>query len=115
MMGAMHRLWGLFILVAPLVAQDITGSIQGRVTDPTGAAVSNAKIELVSEQTNSVTVRQSNLEGSYIFNLLPPGRYTLKAAATAFGDTTLPGVVVEINKATRADIPLQLGSISANP
>lgn len=109
----MSRLiYGLIFITTSLLAQDITGSIQGKITDPTGASIPNARVELISEQTNSVTSRSSNAEGNYIFNLVPPGRYTLKATATGFGPATLSGVAVEVNRATRTDIALTVGAVA---
>jgi hypothetical protein len=100
------------VLGPSLFAQDISGSVQGRVADPSGAGIPNARVELVNEQTNSSTSQTSNSEGNYIFNLVPPGPYTVRAQAIGFGPASVTGVAVQVNRATRADLTLKVGAVS---
>src|SRR5688500_1238163 len=109
----MTRLVTLFALIMRLAfSQDITGSVQGRVTDPAGAAIPNVRLELVNERTNVTSNQTTSAEGSYIFNLVPPGRYTLRAAATGLGNASLSGITVDVNRATRADVALTIGAVA---
>ena len=58
---------------AILQAQTFTASLQGTVTDSTGAIVPNARITLVNEATNVNRVKSTDSRGAYLFTLLPPG------------------------------------------
>jgi hypothetical protein len=107
------RLLALLCIVAGgAFSQDVTGSVQGRVTDPTGATIPNVRLELINESTNATATQTSTAEGGYIFNLVPPGRYKLRASATGFGTAELSGITVDVNRATRADIGLKVGAVA---
>ncbi|MGH9629577.1 MAG: carboxypeptidase regulatory-like domain-containing protein, partial [Bryobacteraceae bacterium] len=96
----------------PVLGQDVTGSVQGRVTDPTGAAIPNAQVELINEQTNAASKQTTDSAGAYIFNLVPSGRYTVTASAEGFGTASVNGVLVEVNRPTRADLGMKVGAVS---
>src|SRR5918997_924251 len=102
----------LCLFAGTALSQDVTGSIQGRVTDPTGATIPNVRLELINERTNSTATQASTAEGTYIFNLVPPGRYKIRASATGFGTAELSGITVDVNRATRADIGLTVGTVA---
>ena len=57
----------------------VPGSIQGTVTDPTGAAIPNATITLKDNGTNATQTATSNGDGVYNFGQLPPDKFTLTA------------------------------------
>jgi hypothetical protein len=99
-------------MVASFYAQDVTGSVQGNVKDPTGASVPNAKVELLNEQTKVVTTQTSDNSGSYIFNLVSPGQYSIRVSAPGFQNAVASGITVEVNKPTRADVSLTVGSLT---
>ena len=74
--GFIVRLIALLGLAATCCAQ-FSGSIQGTVQDPTGAAVPSAKVQLKNTDTNVTTTATSDTEGNYRFISLAPGSYTL--------------------------------------
>src|SRR5271165_4991187 len=55
-----------------------TGSIQGVVTDPTGAVVSGAKISISNKATGRVITATTTSAGTYASGALTPGDYTLR-------------------------------------
>ena len=79
----------LFTVTGIAFSQDVTGSVQGRVSDPSGALIPNVRLELINEQTNVTATQVSTAEGTYIFNLVAPGRYKVRASATGFGTAEL--------------------------
>jgi hypothetical protein len=91
---------------------DTTGTVVGTVADPSHAAIPGVEVRLVNENTNIVTVQQSNPEGGFLFNLVLPGRYTIAASAEGFRKSAVSGIVVEVNKNTRVDLTLDLGELS---
>ncbi len=103
---------GTLFLSTPIWAQDITGSVQGSVIDPTGARISKVRIELINEGTKVLSTRETTDAGDYQFNLVPPGRYTVSASASGFKTAAATAIEVAVNKTTRVDLTMQLGSVS---
>ncbi len=79
-----------------------TGAISGTVQDPSGAAVSGAKIDIISEATGQ-SIRQVTADSAGLFTapLLPVGSYTVEVMAAGFATTKFPGVIVRITETTR--------------
>jgi hypothetical protein len=67
---------------------------------------------LLNEATNTLIARDSEGDGTFIFNFVPPGRYTVKASAEGFRTASLTGILVEVNRAVRADMTLALGAVT---
>lgn len=89
-----------------LWAQGAGGSLTGRITDPSGAAVPGAVVELSAPgvQTRQAT---SDLEGRYRLEVVGPGKYALRAAAAGFAPFEIEEI--ELGAATRQlDIQLTL-------
>jgi len=107
----MLALVGLFLLAVPHLsfAQDTNASLSGTVTDPSNAAIPNAKLTL----TNSATGFQSNFvsdeTGAYTFRNLTPGTYKIDVTAAGFKSTTQTGIQLSPNQASRLEIHLQVG------
>src|SRR5579864_6790843 len=103
------------------VAQSLTsGDITGSVTDPSGAAISNAEVTLKNNATGATQTHTTNDQGAYRFSLLSPGTYTLSVAASNFqasqqsasvtvGQTTTLNVQVQVASATES-IDVNAGS-----
>ncbi len=76
---------GLLLLPAVrLWPQGLTGQISGNLTDPSGAAVANAQIELKNLQTGESRSTKSGPDGHFAFTELLPGNYSLKIDAAGF-------------------------------
>jgi hypothetical protein len=85
-----------------------TGSIQGVVTDPSGAVVGNAKIAISNKLTGRVISVKSTSAGAYTSGALTPGNYTLRVEAEGFKTSEVP-VTVEVGVTTPGNVKLQLG------
>jgi hypothetical protein len=90
----------------------VTGTISGYVTDPSGAAVPQVKVTATLVQQNVTRTTESNAEGFYNFPALLPGTYTLTAEKSAFQRLTQTDVVLTVNQNVRLDMALQLGAIT---
>src|SRR5229473_2376742 len=93
-------------------AQLLQGSIDGNVTDPSQAAVVDAKVTATNQDTSFTRDTLTNAAGGYSLPTLPPGTYTIKVVAPGFQTYTQTGVVVVVNSVTRVDITLQVGQVS---
>src|SRR6266478_6040797 len=85
-----------------------TGSIQGTVTDPSGAVVSGARISIRNHGTNQVTETTTTSAGTYASGALIPGQYTVRIEAKGFRTVELP-VIVEVNTTVAGNAKLTLG------
>src|SRR5690349_22935802 len=61
-----------------------TGKITGVVIDSSGAAVVNATVTVKSDSLMSTRSITSQTDGSYLFDLLPPGTYDVTVTAKGF-------------------------------
>src|SRR6202044_3652698 len=85
-----------------------TGSIQGVVTDPTGAVVSGAKISINNKATGRVITSTTTSAGTYGSGALIPGDYTLRVEAQGFSTSEL-AVIVQVGVTSTGNIKLHVG------
>ncbi len=86
-------------------------SLNGSVTDPTGAVIPNASVTLTNQQTGIARAETSDAQGRYTFDGMLPGMYRLTAKAAGFNDITLNNVELLVNQpATMAVKFEKLGS-----
>src|SRR5262245_45627768 len=95
-----------------LFAQEYRSTVSGLVTDPQGAAVSNARIVLLGRTTGTRFVTESLATGQYTIPLVPPGQFELTAEAPSFKKFVREGVTVSTNQRVDLDITLELGSLT---
>jgi carboxypeptidase family protein len=104
----------LFVLLlsAGLVAQESTvkGNIGGVVADTTGAVVPKTKLTLTGPIGNRTTVADS--QGRFMFDLLLPGFYSLRAEQTGFKAVDVKQIEVFTNRTSTVPITLQAGAIT---
>ena len=103
---------GFFLSAALLCAQFGAGTILGTVTDPAGAAVPNATVTAKNNATNESRTFTTDSEGAYRFNALMNGVYTITVTAPSFKAASISNVALTVNTQVRADITMQLGSIT---
>ena len=98
----------LCLLAVSAAAQTTTGRITGTITDPAGARVPGARIEVSNLATGIRVEGRSNEAGIYLLNFVDPGRYQLTAEAPGFRRYVRTPVVVETGMAVSLDISLEL-------
>ncbi len=94
-------------------AQDISGSgvISGAVTDPTGAAIENARVQLVNSEGTTVRETRTVTGGEFVFNALPQGEFSLQVTAAGFASFTSGSIRITDNQAYIAPtISLSIGA-----
>jgi len=79
--------------VAFLAAQSTTQSIEGLVTDTSGAVVANAKVTITNVATGVTSSVVFNSTGNYTFSLVPVGNYDVKAEVAGFKSEEVKGLV----------------------
>lgn len=85
----------VFLLPGLLAAQvSVTGKITGVVTDPSGAGVPNVLVVVKSPALLAQRSTQTQADGSYLFDLLPPGAYELTVGAGGFRSFRETGIII---------------------
>lgn len=110
--GAMALLL-VFLSAYPSAAQTMTtGQVVGQITDPSGAAIAAAKVDLRDLATSALRSTTTNNQGQYVFPQVTPGTYSVTVTAPGFVQTVAPSVTVEVEKTSMINLNLKLGSTS---
>jgi hypothetical protein len=103
----------LLTLAAPgLWAQSTQGAVSITVTDPAGAVVPGAKLELRAAATNDLRTATTQEGGAYRFVGLSIGNYGLTVAREGFAKVTINPVVVEAARVTDLSVALKVGTMA---
>ncbi|HEV2136657.1 MAG TPA: carboxypeptidase-like regulatory domain-containing protein [Terracidiphilus sp.] len=103
------------LILFPLIATAQiagTGSIQGTVSDSSGAVIPNAAVTLTNEATHVQHKSQTNGSGLYIFPGVHVGTYDLSASATGFKTYVQKGIVLEVGSSIAVNPSLSVGTQS---
>ncbi len=95
-------------------AQTFTASLQGTITDSTGAVVPNAHITLVNEATNVKQAKVTDSRGAYLFTLLSPGSYKMTVEMPGFQTAVRSGMVLQVQQQANLDVVLNLGDVATS-
>ena len=98
--------FALLALTCSAFAQIQNGQFTGTVTDPTGAAIANAKITVTNPATNLNVSTATNASGNYTVKELPVGSYKLTVEAPGF--KTVSNTNVPINAGTIAHVDFKM-------
>src|ERR1700729_1233662 len=99
----------LFISFASALAQQVTATLSGIVTDASGGVVPKAHVVATNTGTNASLAVDSNETGEYRINLLPVGTYTVKVSAPGFKTFVQDGVVLELGQSADINAKLDVG------
>src|SRR6202035_667065 len=102
---------GLLLLLPTLMSAQsiVTGAIGGTITDPSGAVIVGATVNLKNGATSEVLSTTSGSGGTYQFTLLKPGTYSLTAVQQGFKQTSQT-VEVLLGQTSTSNLKLELGS-----
>ena len=112
--------WGVFRISSFVLAfgispaagyGQITGSLRGTVSDPTGAAVPKANVTLTSLETMQTRTQSGNDAGEFSFELLAIGRYEVKAEASGFA-SAVTQADVRAGEVASVTFKLEVGQVS---
>jgi len=112
---AVFAVVSLFFVTAIMAQTSTTGTVEGTVSDPNGAGVPNITLTLSGPNLIRTQTTTSGTDGGYRFNQVPPGRYTLEAAAASgFNGYKQDNIEVNLSKNSIADVSLTLQGSTAN-
>ncbi len=97
-----------------LAQQALTGTITGRVTDASEAAISGAKVTVRNLKTGLERTTAAGEVGLYTLPLLPVGDYQVTAAAQGFNDAKVEAVRVGVGQAVTVDLKMTVGAVTVS-
>jgi hypothetical protein len=101
------------LLAASAFAQSSSGTISGRVVDPSGAPVVGAEVHVINQVDKQVRTFTSSSAGDFVFPNLEPGTYTLTAKASGFKQYEQREIPLSANdRLAIGDVKLTIGAIS---
>jgi hypothetical protein len=100
------------IFAGPAFAQGYRATIVGNVTDPSGDALSNAKVTATNKETGLSSSTYTDDEGDYVIPLIVPGGYRLRVEATGFKGVVSEDVVLQVDQTLRLDHTLEVGQVT---
>src|SRR5450432_1571348 len=104
----------IFLLLSGLgSAQNITGSLSGRVVDQQGASVVNASITVTEPARNVRIAVKTTAGGDFTVAGLLPGSYSIAVEAVGFKKLSRSGVALDANdKLAVGDLALEVGAVT---
>src|SRR5438270_2017166 len=102
-------LFSLLVLAMGVCAQVQNGQFTGTVTDPSGAAIPNAKVTVTNVGTNLSVTSTTNQSGLFVARELPPGNYKINVEAPGFRSSTTSNLALNAGTIQHVDVKMQLG------
>ena len=105
-------MFATFFAVSPAWGQEVTATITGSVTDPTGAPLVGASV--VARDVDRGTTYATKTNGDGVFNLqrLPVGTYEIKVTAAGFRTAQQSAVTLVLDQIARFAFQLQVKSVT---
>ena len=89
-----------------------TGALIGRTLDPSGAAISGVKIQIIGRDTAVTLSTASDEQGRFGFQLLAPGNYGLQAVKPSFDPLQLDDINISVTETLRIELRLHLAIVA---
>ncbi|HET9837889.1 MAG TPA: carboxypeptidase regulatory-like domain-containing protein [Candidatus Angelobacter sp.] len=102
----------VFTGLASSQTQITTGTIQGTVTDQSGALVTGADVVASNLATQATSAQKTDADGRFVFLALPPGRYSVTASKTGFTKLIQKDVDLTVGQAISLRLTLKVSATS---
>jgi type 1 fimbria pilin len=93
-------------------AQDVTATITGTITDPSGAPIVGATITAHDADRGTNWSSVTNQDGIYNIIRIPIGNYDLKVEAKGFQTAAVSPFTLVLNQTARIDVAMKMGSVA---
>jgi len=100
----------VFLCLVSAFGQTDRGSITGTVSDPAGAVIALAPIEVRNAQTGALYAVTASETGNYTVPQLQPGTYEVTVTVAGFKKFIRQNIVVQVTQTVRVDAALEVGS-----
>jgi hypothetical protein len=96
------------------IAQTVTGSITGEVTDPSGAVITGARVSAHNIDTGVDAATTTDSAGAYTIKFLPIGHYQVTVQANGFKTAQVPQFTLEVLQIAKFNVQLTVGGEAAS-
>ena len=100
----------VLLLATPVLAQQGTTELRGRVVDAQGGALPGVTVTIRNEATGMYRETVSSEDGSFLASSLVPGTYEASASLQGFKKFNRKGLILEVGKTSSIEITLEVGS-----
>jgi hypothetical protein len=94
-------------------AQGVYGTVQGTVTDSSGASIPNTEVTSRELSTGITQKVATNQNGIYVLSSMRPGTYEISAHKAGFSDSTRTGVVVSVGDQISLNMIMMVGGVTS--
>jgi hypothetical protein len=91
--------------------QDPRGTITGRVTDPSNAAMVGVRVRATNEATQVTASTTTSETGNFVIPFLPPGIYSVSAESAGFKKFSRPGIRLRVGEVAEISVPMVIGGL----
>jgi Carboxypeptidase regulatory-like domain/TonB dependent receptor len=102
----------MLIPTASAVAQVDRAVLEGTVTDPTGAVMRGARVEVLAVDSGISEEQQANSNGYYRFPGLAVGRYTVTVTSPKFTTKVIDEVALQVGQTRTLNIQLKVSAVA---
>jgi len=95
-------------------AQFDSAAVLGTISDPSGATVASATVQLTDVAKGVSVTRHTDANGNYEFPSVQPGEYRIAVTAPGFEKSTTDPFTVAVGARQRVGLTLKLGSDTQN-
>src|ERR1051326_7261993 len=117
-MGHRNRSFVLLLALLLLSTRNLpaqitaTATLQGTVSDSSGAVIPGAEVKITNKSTGQVRTAISNSTGLYSFNLLSAGSYEVHVSMPGFSPASFEDVELSVSRTTTVDARLSLSGVT---
>lgn len=99
-------------LLSPFSEAQVSATLSGLVTDPSGAPVAGAPVTANSLDTGVSRTASTDPSGRYRFFSLPVGLYEVRVTKEGFAEAIRSGITLAVGQDANADVSLRVGQVS---
>src|ERR1700746_2170285 len=110
-MRSLSTRFSIFLIAVGAFAQTNNGRITGTISDPAGAVVPAATVEVKNMETGVVSRGGASATGNYVISV-PAGNYEITVTVVGFKKFVQQNVQVVVAVDTRRDVKLEVGATS---
>ncbi|HXG59006.1 MAG TPA: carboxypeptidase-like regulatory domain-containing protein, partial [Thermoanaerobaculia bacterium] len=105
-------LWAVLSIAGPAVAQQTTGSIGGRITDPSNTPLPGVTVTATSPALIGSRSSVTDENGEYMIRRLPPGAYEVRTELSGFAPMLRQGIEVRVGQAAWVHFRMALAAVT---